>query len=209
MKKIMLVAVILIITSLSMYAEKVVLIQGTYLSTSRVYNDYYVSGDSITETFNEIGLNVTSFRGKTLGFYFSRSYLIPYEWTIKEEEPGYADYEYNGDFSSEEIVLGLDLLLGLGCLVPIGKSSSLLMGTGVHYNGYFLPGEYETDMSNVLGAGIAANLIIDLSEKINFNISAMGAWDIYEIYNTYVDSASESQQNGYTFSISAGFGYSK
>jgi hypothetical protein len=208
MKKIMIVALMLLVTTLSLFAEKVVLIQGTYLSTSRIFEDTVGVGYKETDTFNEVGINITSFTGKTLGFYASATFLLPLTWKVTTEQTGYPDTESDGDFNSDNTNLGIDMLLGVGYLLPLGNSFSLLIGAGVHYNGYFIIGDYDTAMSNVLGAGLAANFIINLSEKFNLNISAMGAWDLYEIHYSPERSSLYEQKSGYTLAVSAGLGYS-
>ncbi len=183
MKKMLIIILLLGASTISLIAENVVVIQGGYLSTSRVYDiDSVYPDEKFTKTDSEAGVNITAFLGKRIGFYSSVSVLLPFSWTTKGEASGYLPNKEDGNYEELDTKIGIDMLLGVGFLIPAGESLSFILGGGAHYNGLFLDDIYlsESYMSNVLGVGFAANTIIDLSRNIKWNIGITGAWDFVE-----------------------------
>ncbi|MBB6482646.1 hypothetical protein [Spirochaeta isovalerica] len=203
MKKILLIAAALLMSA-SLFAEKLYLMQGTYLNTSRTYE----STNNIKRNYGEAGLNFTSFNGNGVGFYSSATFLLPV--TFSEKENG---VDTGATMNTLEILfdswhLGLDALLGVGFLAPISPSFSLLAGAGLHFNGIALFSSYYSNyLAYNIGPGASLNAILYLTRTFNINVSGMIAWDMLE-FLTLPSGSGVSAKGGLTWAVSAGMGFS-
>jgi len=204
LKKIIIISVILTVTAVSAFAERMILIQGTYLSTSRTYE---FGATETKETYGEAGINFTSFTGQGLGFYSSATFLIPTSYKAEingTEVSGYSIDAY------DDLQLGLDMLLGVGFLAPITPNFSLLAAGGLHFNGIaLLSSTYDIDpyLAYNLGPGVAVNALLYLTRSLNINISAMGAWDMFEFLHMPELNSATTAKGGFTWALSAGLGF--
>jgi len=204
MKKILLVAAVTVVMTVPLFAEKITLVQGTYLNTSRTYTGYnrYTGYDGdVQYNFGQVGLNFTNFngQGQGLGFYSCGTFLIPMSNTVTNDDypSGYSNF-------FRTVGISLDALLGLGFLIPLVPSFSLLGGAGLHFNGI----TYISDISLAcnFGVGGALNAILQLTKSLNVNVSGMVAWDMLEfISRGHFDLA--TKKGGLTWAVSIGMGY--
>lgn len=207
MKKLLMTALLVVIASGSLFAERMVLIQGTYLQTNRINE---AGSDRLDTKFNEFGINITSFTNRAkqgLGFYSSATFLLPYEAT---QTLNNVEYTVNLDLY-DTLNLGLDALLGVGFLAPITPSMSLLAAAGLHFNGVALiSSNYSIDsyLKYNLGPGASVTALLYLTKSLNINISAMGAWDYWEFVTMPDVAAGETVHGGLTWALSAGLGLS-
>lgn len=189
------------IPAVSLFAERLVLIQGSYLGTNRTQE---LSSETESSTFSEFGINITSFTGeRSTGFFASTSFLLPTELILDSTDDSYDETTKLNTYS---IRVGFDALLGIGYSTHINQSLSLLLGGGLHLNGIILF-DNESYYSYVIGPGVSANLLFNLSDDVKFTIGASGAWDFIEMYHVTNLSSSGTYKNGYTFSISTGMGF--
>lgn len=208
MKKIILTALILAAAGGSVFAERLYLIQGTYMGTSRTYEE---SGTEEKQRYGEFGLSFTSFSGHGVGFYTSASFLIPVDYS----------FEVNGRDSGQDIVyltqrfnsltLGLDLLLGIGINAPVTKGLSILAAGGIHFNGIVLVSDLdgvEPNLAYNLGPGAAVNALLYLTPSLNVNVGVLAAWDMVEFVHIPELGSSVDAKGGLTFAVSAGLGIS-
>ncbi len=210
MKKKIVFLLLLCTSTIGILAENVILIQGTYLSTSRIYEiDSNFKGHKYTESNSEAGLNLTTFIGKKVGFYSSGSVLLPFFWESNEVAAGYQAITKDGNYDELDTKIGIDMLLGVGFHTPATDNLSFILGGGAHYNGLFLDDIYlsESYMSNVLGVGFAANAIIDLTRNIKWNISITGAWDFLEFIKRPEMPTIITAKGGFTILLSTGIGF--
>ena len=203
MKKILILFSIILLGVSSLFAERLMLIQGTYLQTNRIIEN---GSDKTTQNYGEFGVNITNFTGKKFGLYFSASFMLPVKMTWK----------YNDVITPETLesysglILGLDALVGPGFLSPITPRFSVLAAAGVHFNGIALSssGEISPQLNYNLGPGLTVSGLFNLTGSLNLNISAMGAWDVLEFYTIPNPSGDTVVKGGITWSVSAGLGFS-
>ncbi len=206
MKKKIMLLLLLCTSTIGILAENVVLIQGTYLNTNRNYENT-VYGSTLSENYSEAGINITSYFGGKIGFYSSATVLLPFNQIIKmnnEELPEYTLDEY------DRFQIGLDMLVGLGGIIPAGKNLDFMIAGGIHFNGIALMTEStstEPYLAYNLGPGLSATAIFKIFKILNFNISAMGAWDCYEVLTLPDLSSNIDKKGGFTFALSAGIGF--
>lgn len=202
MKKLILFSIILLLTS-SLFAERLILIQGTYLQTNRIVEK---GSDKTTQNYREFGVSITNFTGKKFGLYFNASFMIPHKMSWKDNDTATPDTldSYQG------LKLGLDALVGPGYLKPITPRFSVLAAGGVHFNGIALnsSGEISPLLKYNLGPGLTVSGIFNLIGGLNLNISAMGAWDVLEFHTIPDPSEDAAVRGGITWSFSAGLGFS-
>lgn len=209
MKKSVLIAVIFALAVGSVFAERLYLIQGTYLSTQRTYEDSL--GNEATDTYGQFGINFTTFQGQGLGFYSTATFLIPVEY--KYEENGY-EYPYDIDdlsYTYDSLMLGLDMLLGVGFLAPITPGFAIVAAGGLHFNGIILmSSSYLVDnyLAYNLGPGASVNALLKLTPNLNVNVGGQIAWDMLEFVHLPELSSSVSAKGGITWGVSAGIGFS-
>ncbi len=203
-KKIILI--LLCTTTLSAFADRLILIQGTYLNTTRNYeNTTY--GNTLSENFSEAGINITSYFGGKIGFYSRATFLLPFNQTIKINNEELSEYTLDG---YDRFQIGLDMLVGLGGIIPVGKNVDFMIAGGIHFNGIALMSESTSTESHLaynLGPGLSATAIFKIFKILNFNISAMGAWDFYEFLSLPDFSSNIDKKGGFTFALSAGIGF--
>ncbi len=186
----------------SVFAERMVLIQGTYLQTNRIYKAGSIKR---TTNFAEIGVNITSFVGKNIGLYSSATFLKPYKITqkINGTDNGTTMEDYDA------LTMGIDALLGIGFLASVTPGLSILAAGGVHFNGVaFTSSDYLVDpfLKYNLGPGVAVNGLFNITKSLNINISAMGAWDFLEFLTMPETETTDTVSGGITWAISAGLG---
>jgi hypothetical protein len=203
LKKIFIITLLLSIATVSVFADRMILIQATYLQTNRIIED---GSDEEKHNFGEYGITFTSFVGKDLGFYSSATFLLPFKMNKSINDVD------NGDFIDiyDDFSLGLDALLGVGFLAPINRSFSLLAAGGLHFNGVALTSSshlVDPYLKYNLGPGIALNGLFHLTRSLNLNISALGAWDMFEFVTMPDPASGETVKGGITWSISAGLGF--
>lgn len=208
MKKILLLAAVLLVSS-SLYAERLYLIQGTYLGTSRTYTD---GTNNTQENYGEFGLSFTTFSGQGLGFYSSASFLVPVDYSLyynDTEVSGY-DKDYLDEWF-DSMQLGLDMLLGVGFLAPINPTFSILVGGGLHFNGLILFSSnayVDNYLAYNIGPGAAANAIMYMTDSLNLNVGFMAAWDMLEFITLPELAEGIDAEGGITWAVSAGLGFS-
>ncbi len=207
MKKLLMIAVLLSLTTGAVFAEKLVLIQASYMQSSRTYSDSF--GD-LKWTFSEAGINVTTFngRGQGLGFYTSAAFLIPIDFNEELYGNETTATKDTLDFKYDGFQLGLDMLLGVGFLAPVTPNFSILAAGGLHFNGIALFSSYaDSYLAYNIGPGIAINGLLYLTDTFNINISAMAAWDLLEFITMPDLYADLDPSGGITWSVSAGLGF--
>lgn len=208
MKKLLIITVLLSLTTVAAFAERMVLIQASYMQTNRVYSDS--SGD-LEWTFSEAGINITNFSSRMsqgLGFYSSATFLIPIDFS--EELYGFKTNATKEtlDARYDDFQLGLDMLLGVGFLAPVTPNFSILAAGGLHFSGIALFSSYaDSYLAYNLGPGIALNGLLHLTKSFNINISAMAAWDMWEFITMPDLYANLDPSGGVTWSVSAGLGF--
>ncbi len=207
MKKTILFILLLGAATFSVSAETISLIQGTFLSTSRIQE---AGTEKLTETSSQIGSNFTFFVGKEFGFYSSISVVSPFLYSQKytnsstnESTEGSTPYSDLGF----DMKMGMDTLLGLGYKINAGKSFSLILSGGLHVNALLLLDYYGDYISLVLGPGASANALFYLSDNFNLNIGFMGACDVVEVLNIPGLNAGVSSKPVFTYAITAGIGF--
>lgn len=207
MKKLLITALLVTIATGSIFAERMVLLQGTYLQTNRINE---AGSNRLDTQFNEFGINITTFNGRAnrgLGFYSSATFLLPYEAT---QTLNSVEYTINLDLY-DTLNLGLDALIGVGFIAPITPSFSLLAAAGLHFNGVALiSSDYMIDsyLKYNLGPGASVTALLYLTKNFNINISAMGAWDYWEFVTMPDVPSGETVHGGLTWALSAGLGFS-
>jgi hypothetical protein len=181
----------------SIYADNIILLQGTYLSTGRI-SDLITETETVTTS--ELGFSITNFKGEPFGFYTSAAFLFPIQQTNDTDDTTINLNSYTNR-------VGFDALLGGGYYTHINTYLSLLLGTGVHFNGLILNDD-SAYYSYVLGPGLSANLLVNLSDTVHFNIGFAGAWDFVEFYRKPDLGTGETYEGGFTFSLSTGMAFS-
>lgn len=207
MGKILLISILLSITTASAFAEKIMLIQATYLNTRRTYD---FGSTEEKKTYGQVGLNVTSFSGKEFGFYYSTTFLMPlsYKSETNGNDSGHDIDDINSTY--DQLRIGIDVLMGVGYLAEVTPGFSILAAGGIHFNGLaFISTEPIAPYAAYnLGPGVAINALLYLTESLNINICAVGAWDMIEIYTKPEKSyGSATARGGITWAFSAGFGF--
>lgn len=205
MKKLLVAAVLVAIATGSLFAERLYLIQGTYLNTTRTYTGV----NELKWNYDQAGINFTTFNGQGVGFYSSATFLMPFGFTEKLN-----DVDSGADIDDltylwDSFQLGLDALLGVGFLAPITPNFQVLVGGGLHFNGIALFSSWTDNyLAYNIGPGVAANALFYLSRSFNINVSAMAAWDVLE-FLTMPDSMTNGidASGGITWAISAGMGF--
>lgn len=186
-------------------ADREVLFQGMYLTTSR---NHSANGTEEKDVVSSAGLNVTAFNGvtDTLGLFTTVSLLLPVTYQAEQngqELPVSID-DYDDMRGSVDLLFGPGLKFGKG---PVG----FLMGGGLHMNAVALVSEtdeLDTFFSYDLGAGLSGTLLFRLTPSINLNVSGMGAWDFWELLRLPDLTKIESFKGGCTWALSAGAGFS-
>jgi hypothetical protein len=189
-KRILFLAAVLSIISTNLFAERLVLIQATNLNTNRITT---LANTETKARFSEFGITVTSFVGKEFGLYTSATFLLP----------------YNID-NYDQLSLGLDAIVGVGFLAPITSNFSILFAGGLHFNGIALMSSnisYDSYLKYNLGPGIAINGLLNITNRLNFNIGLMGAWDMWEFATVPDLRTDETAKGGITWAISEGLGF--
>jgi len=185
-------------------AANEIMFQGMYLNSSRNYSE---GSSDFRSTYSAAGLNITSFNSRTgtVGLFTTGSFLLPLE--MEGEQNGIIRKASLEDFSGMRI--GLDLLFGPGFNIDSG-AVAFLLGGGLHFNGIALmpSSTYDDYLSYTLGAGVSANLKFNLTRSFNLNISAMGAYDFWEMLRVPELESSVSFDNALTYGLSAGLGFS-
>lgn len=200
------ITVLMSLTTVAVFAEKLVLIQGTYMQTTRQYD----TGPDLKMDYSEAGINVTTFNGsgQGLGFYSSATFLIPIDYSKEINGSKTGDTKESLDAYYDSFQLGLDMLLGVGYLAPLTPNFSILVAGGLHFNGIALfSSYYDSFLAYNIGPGVAINGLLYLTNTINFNISAMAAWDLFEFLTMPDSYDSYDAFGGVTWSISAGLGF--
>ncbi|MDA3810723.1 MAG: hypothetical protein PF518_10415 [Spirochaetaceae bacterium] len=203
MKRILFLAAVLSIISTNLFAERLVLIQATNLNTNRITT---LANTETKARFSEFGITVTSFVGKEFGLYTSATFLLPYNLTQKTDG---IDTGMNID-NYDQLSLGLDAIVGVGFLAPITSNFSILFAGGLHFNGIALMSSnisYDSYLKYNLGPGIAINGLLNITNRLNFNIGLMGAWDMWEFATVPDLRTDETAKGGITWAISAGLGF--
>ncbi len=201
MKKYIII-LLLSLAAISLQAERLVLLQGTYLNTNRIQE---TGGSKSTDNFSEFGFNVTSFIGKKFGIYSSVSFLLPFSRSQSGIETKVSLSNYT------KVKIGMDMLLGVGYKHQVSESLSVLFGGGVHFNGIALMSKdssIERMLRYNIGPGVAVNAVFDIFKGFNFNIGVMGAWDVLEFLTIPSKAHNEKVRGGFTFAASAGIGFS-
>jgi len=201
MKKILLVAVAVLMTA-PLFAEKMSLIQGTYLSTQRIIQA--PSGEKLTETIGQFGINTTNFSGDGFGFYSTATLLYPTNYKIsfngESATATFSELGYSG------LRLGMDMLMGVGIHAPLSSSFSILAGAGLHFNGLIFFSDNSNYLSYCLGPGASLNALLHLTPTMNFNIGALAAWDVWEFIHLPTSGYDVTYKGGITWAISVGIG---
>ncbi len=204
MKKIILLVLLLGAVTSSVSAEKIILSQATYLNTNRAMK----SGDvRVTQTFSEIGANLTFFTGNDFGFYSSLSVAVPVRFTLTQTNTSSNISETDSIPFSDigyDTTIGLDALIGVGYNLKADSSFSILFGGGVHVNGLVLG---SSDNSFVLGPGISATALFNISGSLNFSIGFMGAWDVVELVSDTTMTTEAYRKTDVTYAVTAGIGF--
>jgi len=202
MKKIIL-PILFILLSTGLFAENQLMIQGLFGSTGRTYTD---GSNKLTDRFPVLGLNIIGFSAKSgdVGFYSSVSIAAPRE--IKEENNGNDTGASLDSFNS--LKYDIDGLFGFGYALGQEEVRGLL-AIGPHMNALFLGSTsyyIDTFSSLSLGLGGAATIQYYFFENINVNLTAMAAYDFFDMTSRTV--SSEASFSGFTYGISAGLGMS-
>ncbi len=208
MKKTILLILLLGAVTFSVSAEKIILTQATYLNTNRAIK---IGDGRATHSFSEVGANVTFFTGNDFGFYSSISVAAPIRYTMtgtntstnisETDSMPFSDASVYFGFDSG---IGIDTLIGVGYNLKVGNSFSILFGGGVHVNGLILG---TSDNSFVLGPGISANALFNITGSLNFSIGFMGAWDVVELVSDTTMTNEAYRTTDVTYAVTAGLGF--
>ncbi|MBI9097961.1 MAG: hypothetical protein JEY91_05765 [Spirochaetaceae bacterium] len=204
MKKIFFISVLILTAAVSLSAEKLSMIQGTYLNTSRNYD---WGSFTTKENYSEAGITYTYFNGKGIGIYSSTTIALPFAYKAQidgREVTGVSIDAY------DRFQIGIDMLIGPGFLVNLNPRFSILAAGGLHFNGIALISDnYMIDpyLAYNLGPGLAINGLLNLTDHFNINLSYMMAWDRLEFVTMPELDSDVTAKGGLTFAISAGLGF--
>ncbi len=167
MKKVVLILLLLVAATVSLFADRLIFLQGVYLNTGRTYES---DTEKLKDNFSEFGISLTSFYGENLGFYINGTFLLPLAVARKVNGNKISHPTFD---SFDKIKIGLDMLIGIGYRIPAGETISLLFSGGLHFNGIaLLSGDKTIDpyLAYNLGPGISVTALYHISEVLNINL---------------------------------------
>jgi len=196
MKKII-VVLLLVCLSTSVFAKKVSMIQGTVMMSER--NREYVDNFSSSEYLDDYymaGLTLSRYKGGFLGWYSSftlMTVLEEYDWEQSNIYPSYTDeYEGTDTLPETDLAIAGDIFFGPAMFIDLFLPG-LIVGAGLHTNIMHLDytiEDYDDYTSAVLGAGLTATALLQLG-PLNINATVNYLYDFMEYYTSAEDDGSD------------------
>jgi hypothetical protein len=184
-------------------AENIVLVEASYMSTTRNYHDAF---DSSLQDISNIGLNLVAFNGwPDIGMLAVTGYYIPVGTSASINgipiPVSLAIYD--------ELSLALDMLVGPGYRFRAGVIE-VLVGGGAHANGLAFRSSdpaVSPFLSYTIGAGGSASVLSTIAGQVSLTGTVVAAYDFLEFYRIPGLPAGVDFGGSFTVSVSVGVGF--
>ncbi|HAE22270.1 MAG TPA: hypothetical protein DCG47_08105 [Spirochaetaceae bacterium] len=180
-----------------------------YWSFGVAYNKMSQSQEQVVptykETYSSLGLSMTGFSGRSIGFYSNATFMVVQEFTA---ELGSASARVT-DLSAFDQKWAMDAQLGIAKKTMLSDSMMLLAGGGLQYSQLVMTwtdnlGYMDGFIYGVLGVGGLVELSSELFDGFSLCASLKAGYNFYPVLGALAESGIEFG-GGYTVTPSVGF----